>query len=137
MGGTIERIAVLPIAEAEDPWPEPIAQREALGELTGPALERFQAFDVYEADCFMKTEKHRLLAVIEAAYGDCDEFNEVIRNSLSREAIERSCRLTHQHDGYHQLSAMGRTIQRRVSNTVTNSLSHTHLHPQIGPSVVH
>ena len=42
----------------------------------------FASFDVQEAKCFLLEDRSRLLAVIEAAYGSFDLFNEHVRSLM-------------------------------------------------------
>ena len=58
MGGTLDRIDVLPVGEGTR------AQVEA----------RFNTFDAQTAQCFDEGDQHRLLGVIEAAFGDFGEL---------------------------------------------------------------
>ena len=69
MGGSVERIEVLFIA---DPRKDP-AQAQA--ELTAT----FENFDAAKAECFLPKDRERLLAVIEAGFGDVREFNKIVR----------------------------------------------------------
>ena len=36
-------------------------------------------FDVRDADCYLRSDKERLLGVIDAAYGDVQVFNQTVR----------------------------------------------------------
>ena len=55
-----------------------IAQTEARRQLT----EGFATFDAGKAQCFLAKDRERLLAVIEAGFGDFDDFNRVARSLL-------------------------------------------------------
>ena len=74
MGGSVERIEVLFIA---DPRKDP-AQAQA--ELTA----MFENFDAAKAECFLPKDRERLLAVIEAGFGDVREFNKSVRRIFAR-----------------------------------------------------
>ena len=62
MGGQRERIAVRELAEGA---------RSALA-----------SFDAAKANCFLPKDKHKLLSVIEAGFGDLRPFNRVVRAIL-------------------------------------------------------
>ena len=47
---------------------------------------QFASFDAAKAECFKPEDKHRLLAVVEAGFGDFKEFNDKMRGVL------RDCR---------------------------------------------
>jgi len=92
MGATLDRVVVLPIAEADEPLPGPQeapATRDAEEELRSVALSRFRGFDVHTAECYHTHEKHHLIAVIEASYGDYAQFNAFIGNLFSEGFLER------------------------------------------------
>ena len=42
--------------------------------------EQFATFDAGKARCFLASDREHLLAVIEAGFGDFDNFNRVVRN---------------------------------------------------------
>ena len=52
--------------------------------------EQFATFNAGKARCFLASDREHLLAVIEAGFGDFDDFNRVARNLLA----SRSCRLS-------------------------------------------
>ena len=69
MGGTRERIEVNMIMHKDkDP-------AEAKKELK----KQFATFDAAKAECFLPKDKHRLLAIVEAGFGDFEEFNKLMR----------------------------------------------------------
>ena len=45
--------------------------------------EQFATFDAGKARCFLASDREHLLAVIEAGFGDFDDFNRVARNLLA------------------------------------------------------
>mgnify|MGYP007129134682 CR=1 FL=1 len=40
---------------------------------------QFENFDAAKAECFLPKDRERLLAVIEAGFGDVREFNKIVR----------------------------------------------------------
>ena len=42
--------------------------------------ESFRAFRGEEAECFLAADRHKLLGVIEASFGDFREFDRLVRN---------------------------------------------------------
>ena len=66
MGGTLDRIDVLPVGKGTR------AQIE----------DRFNTFDAQNAQCFVQADRQRLLGVIEAAFGDFKTFNLSVQNAL-------------------------------------------------------
>ena len=70
MGGDQERVEIHLIAHPDD------VQTEARRLLT----EQFATFDAGKAQCFLARDREHLLAVIEAGFGDFDDFNRVARN---------------------------------------------------------
>ena len=85
MGGTHERLHVYSLGGEE-------VQRALL------------SFDALKAKCFLRSDRERLLAVIEAAFGDCNPFNQLVRGILARkgdawqtlETTMRKRRVTHE-----------------------------------------
>ena len=73
MGGDQGRVEIHLIAHPDDD------QTEARRQLT----EQFATFDAGKAQCFLAKDRERLLAVIEAGFGDFYEFNRVARNLLA------------------------------------------------------
>jgi hypothetical protein len=72
VGGDQERVEIHLIAHPDDD------QAEARRLLT----EQFASFDAGKARCFLAGDRERLLAVIEAGFGDFYAFNRVARNLL-------------------------------------------------------
>ena len=66
MGGTPRNITVVPIG----------AERASVEGVK----ESFRAFRGEEAECFLAADRHKLLAVIEASFGDFREFDRLVRN---------------------------------------------------------
>ena len=73
MGGDQERVEIHLIAHPDDD------QTEARGLLT----KQFATFNAGKARCFLASDREHLLAVIEAGFGDFDDFNRVARNLLA------------------------------------------------------
>ena len=79
VGGAQERVEIHLIAHPDDD------QTEARPRLT----EQFASFDASKAQCFLPSDREHLLAVIEAGFGDFDDFNRVARNLLVRRVSRR------------------------------------------------
>ena len=73
VGGDQERVEIHLIAHPDDD------QTEAWRLLT----EQFATFKAGKAQCFLASDRERLLAVIEASFGDFHDFNRVARNILA------------------------------------------------------
>ena len=80
MGGAIGRIELKMIAH-------PDADTE---EARGRLAQQFERFDAAKAQCFKNEDRQRLLAVIEAAFGDFKQFNVLVRAAFAARA---PCRL--------------------------------------------
>ena len=59
------------------------SERIAVRELLAGARANLAAFDARKADCFLRQDKHKLLAVIETAFGELRPFNSVVRSILA------------------------------------------------------
>ena len=68
MGGAVSNITVVPIG----------AERASVEAVK----ESFRAFRGEEAECFLAADRHKLLGVIEASFGDFVHFNETVRHVL-------------------------------------------------------
>ena len=73
MGGTRERTEVKMIMHKD--LADPAAAKKVL-------KRQFATFDAAKAECFLPKDKHRLLAVVEAGFGDFKVFNQVLVNFL-------------------------------------------------------
>ena len=51
--------------------------------------EGFATFDAGKAQCFLAKDREQLRAVIEAGFGDFDDFNRIARNLLVRRVLPR------------------------------------------------
>ena len=71
MGGTRERIEVKTITHKDHT--NPAAAKKEL-------KKQFATFDAAKAECFLPKDKHRLLAVVEAGFGDFKVFNQRVRS---------------------------------------------------------
>ena len=76
MGGTRERIEVKMITHKDHT--DPAAAKKAL-------KKQFATFDAAKAECFLSEDKHRLLAVVEAGFGDFKVFNKRVSEILVKE----------------------------------------------------
>ena len=74
VGGTDERIEIHAIAHPDKD------QSEARAIM----MERFATFDAAKAQCFLASDRERLLAVIEASFGDFTGFNRLARNVFAK-----------------------------------------------------
>ena len=69
MGGSLDRITIEIIAHPDS------VETDARQLLTA----QFACFDAAKAQCFKVEDREKLLAVIEAAFGDFKEFNRSVR----------------------------------------------------------
>ena len=77
MGGGLERIDLYPLLTS--------AAEGQSDRLT----EQFAAFDAAKAQCFLPKDRQRLLAVVEAGFGDFKEFNKRVRAVFAARAASR------------------------------------------------
>ena len=77
MGGAQDRVEIHLIAHPDED------QTEARRLLT----EQFATFNAGKAQCFLASDREHLLAVIEAGFGDFDDFNRVARNLFARRVL--------------------------------------------------
>ena len=54
-------------------------ERITVVEFSAEAHEALTRFDASKAQCFHAADRHRLLAVVEAAFGDTHGFSRVVR----------------------------------------------------------
>ena len=83
MGGDEERVEIHLNAHPNE------SQTESRRLLT----EQFATFDAGKAQCFLASDREHLLAVIEAGFGDFNDFNRVARGLLASRLRENSARL--------------------------------------------
>ena len=95
VGGDQRRVEIHLIAHPDDD------QTEARRLLK----EQFASFDAGKARCFLASDREHLLAVIEAGFGDFDDFNRVARNLLASRLEETSLSFPRE-----------RLTSRRISN---------------------
>ena len=81
MGGTRERIEVKMIMHKD--LADPAAAKKVL-------KRQFATFDAAKAECFLPKDKHRLLAVVEAGFGDFKVFNQHVR-SIFDDRLQETC----------------------------------------------
>ena len=96
MGGSQERVEIYLIARPDDD------QTEARRLLT----KEFATFNASKAQCFLARDREHLLAVIEAGFGDFNDFNRVVRN-LFASRVSRKPTLT-------SLVSRARTLTLRI-----------------------
>ena len=83
MGGTRERIEVKMITHKDHT--HPAAAKKEL-------KKQFATFDAAKAECFLPKDKHRLLAVVEAGFGDFKEFNQHVR-SIFDDRLQKTAKM--------------------------------------------
>ena len=64
-------------------------ERITVRELVEGARSGLAAFDAAKAKCFLPKDKHKLLSVIEAGFGDLRPFNGVVR-AILKERIDEA-----------------------------------------------
>ena len=69
------------------------SERITVRELHEGARSELAAFDASKASCFLRKDKHKLLAVIEEGFGDLRPFNRVVRTILAERVGKRSVTL--------------------------------------------
>jgi len=82
VGGAEERVELHLIANPDQD------QKEARRLL----MQRFATFDAAKAQCFLARDRDRLLAVIEASFGDFYDFNRVARKLFAKRVSDPSTR---------------------------------------------
>ena len=63
-------------------------ERITVRELCEGARAGLAAFDAAKARCFLPKDKHKLLAVVEASFGDLRPFNRVVSALLQEDGVE-------------------------------------------------
>ena len=66
MGGQVSKITVVPVGSER-------ASLEAV-------KASFRSFKGEEAECFLPEDRHKLLGVVEASFGDLRQFDKLVRN---------------------------------------------------------
>ena len=79
MGGSLDRIEIDLIANPDQD------RRAARKELK----EKLAGFDAEDAQCFLEKDRQRLLAVVEAGFGNFVDFNTIMRGVFD-ERVRRS-----------------------------------------------
>ena len=79
MGGKLDRIDIHALRASDDAPASPVDGRRSLDDLK----RQFATFDAAKAECFLPKDKHRLLAVVEAGFGDFEEFNVKVRTAFA------------------------------------------------------
>ena len=80
MGGDLERVTVRMMT----------GQDEGLEAARRLLTKQFASFDAAKAQCFKVEDREKLLAVIEAAFGDFREFNQCVRDVFVDRLAERT-----------------------------------------------
>ena len=80
MGGSLDRITIEIVAHPDT------VETDARQLLTA----QFACFDAAKAQCFKVEDREKLLAVIEAAFGDFKEFNKCVRDVFVDRLAERT-----------------------------------------------
>ena len=96
VGGDQGRVEIHLIAHPDD---DPTEARRLL-------TEGFATFDAGKAQCFLAKDRERLLAVIEAGFGDFYDFNRIARSLLASRL----------HDHELELSSRSSQTSRRTSS---------------------
>ena len=78
MGGKLDRIEIHALS-ASDLRRTLTDGRRSLDDLK----KQFATFDAAKAQCFLPKDKHRLLAVVEAGFGDFKDFNTRVRTAFA------------------------------------------------------
>ena len=76
MGGDQERVEIHLIANPDDDQSRRTEGRRLL-------MGQFATFDAGKARCSLASDREHLLAVIEAGFGNFDDFNRIARNLLA------------------------------------------------------
>ena len=79
-----------PTASTSSPSPARMASPRAKGRRAPQIAKEFKNFNAAKAQCFKVEDRERLLAVIEAGFGDFKEFNDLVRTSSSRASRSRA-----------------------------------------------
>ena len=105
VGGDQGRVEIHLIAHLDD---DPTEARRLL-------TEGFATFDAGKAQCFLAKDRERLLAVIEAGFGDFDDFNRVARNLLASRLHDHELELSSRSTSL-ALSTSSSQTRRRTSS---------------------
>ena len=79
MGGKLDRIEIHALSASDDAPTSMANGRRGLDDLK----HQFATFDAAKAQCFLPKDKHRLLAVVEAGFGDFKDFNTRVRTAFA------------------------------------------------------
>ena len=88
MGGKLDRIEIHALSASDDAPTSPADGRRGLDDLK----HQFATFDAAKAQCFLPKDKHRLLAVVEAGFGDFQAFNTKMRGVFQTRLVALSRR---------------------------------------------
>ena len=106
VGGDQGRVEIHLIAHPDDD------QMEARRRLT----EQFATFDATKAQCFLASDREHLLAVIEAGFGDFDDFNRVARSLFASRLHDHELELSSRSETSLELSTSSSRTRRRTSS---------------------
>ena len=79
MGGKLDRVEIRALSASNDARRTSTDGERNLHDLK----QQFATFDAEKAQCFLPSDKHRLLAVVEAGFGDFKEFNTRVRTAFA------------------------------------------------------
>ena len=120
MGGGLDRIDVhLLLTRAAA---EALADRQA-----GPArlTAQFATFDAAKAQCFKHEDEPKLLAVIEAAFGTFDDFNERVRSAFEKR-VDMQSAARNVKNAVRLSSALAEKSQRAAVHPMPSPLASEH-----------
>ena len=106
VGGDQGRVEIHLIAHPDDD------QTEARRLLT----EGFATFDAGKAQCFLAKDRERLLAVIEAGFGDFDDFNRVAQSLFADRLHDHDLELSSRSMSLELSMGSSQTRRRRTSS---------------------
>ena len=105
VGGAEERVELHLIANPDQD------QKEARRLL----MQRFATFDAAKAQCFLARDRDRLLAVIEASFGDFYDFNRVARSLFASRLHDHELELSSRSMSLALSTSSSRTRRRTSS----------------------
>ena len=115
MGGDMERIELRLIAH---PYQNQAAAKKEL-------TEQLATFDAAKAECFKHEDEQKLLAVIEAAFGTFDDFNERVRSAFEKRVDMKSA-VRNVKNAVRLSSALAEKSQRAAVHPMPSPLASEH-----------
>jgi len=142
---SLERIKVMPIGHtAHSHLGQPASAGSAITSAVPLVMSREQlrAFDASQAQCFKPEDRDRLLGIIEAGYGDFDEFNAIVRGVFEKRLSFEHISFTSSHQAPRATTRwaamrrqVGRTAMRRqMSSRRQASLTAMRQHDAYAPA---